>query len=461
MHEKKDRVLIMGLATTGISVAKELYLRGNKIILNDINNLESIRECGELLKNENVSIVTGSHPMYLAKECDYIVISPGIPLDLSLIKEAKKLGKEVISEIELAYRLTKSKIAAITGTNGKTTTTSLLGYIVKKSERNVYVVGNIGEPMIGKINYATANDIFVLEVSSFQLESTFLFRPHISAILNITPDHLNRHKTMENYIDTKCKVFKNQTEADFTILNKDDKVTLKLASKPTSKVLLFSRNEVLQEGAFIKDGYLKIAFEGKERTIIKTNDIYIQGKHNIENALAASLMAYCLGVEAEFIKEGLKEFKGVPHRLEYVCDINGVEYYNDSKGTNPDSSIKAIEAINKPIILIAGGIDKGSSFESFVKAFKKKAKALILIGETAAKIENQAKAQGFTNIYKAKELEEAVLKAKNISLSGDVVLLSPACASWDMFKSFEERGNLFKSIVKKIGEDAGDCQNKK
>lgn len=453
MKNKKGKVLVIGAATTGIPVIKELYRMGYKVILNDIKSEEELNDCLKELDRIDIDIVSGSHPIILAKKCDYIVVSPGVPMDLPLISEAHKLGKEVISEIELAYRNTDTPIVAITGTNGKTTTTSLLGEIVKESKRNTFVTGNIGYPMIASINEAKPEDLFVLELSSYQLESIIKFKPIISTILNITPDHLNRHKTMENYINIKSKIFQNQTKEDYTILNKDDSIVYSLKSKPKSKVLLFSRKEILSEGAFVEDGFIKVIINDKRNTIIHIEDLNILGKHNLENALAAILMAYCLNIEPGIIRKVLKKFKGVEHRIEYVCEIDGVTYYNDSKGTNPVSSIKAIETINRPIVLIAGGMDENIDFSIFVNSLRDKVKAMILIGETAEKIEKEALALGFENIYKEKNLEEAVYKAKEISASGDAVLLSPACASWDMFKNFEERGSIFKKIVMSFGRD--------
>lgn len=453
MKNKKGKVLVIGAAITGIPVIKELYRMGYKVILNDIKSKEELNDCIKELDKMDLDIVCGSHPILLAKKCDFIVISPGVPMDLPLISEALKLGKEVISEIELAYRNTDTPIVAITGTNGKTTTTSLLGEIVKESKRNTFVSGNIGFPMIASINEAKPKDLFVLEVSSYQLESINKFKPFISAILNITPEHLNRHKTMENYIDSKSKIFQNQTKEDYTILNKDDSIVYSLKSKPKSKVLLFSRKEILAEGAFIEDDSIKVVINDKKNTIIHIEDLNILGEHNLENALAAALLAYCLNIEPSIIKKVLKEFKGIEHRIEYVCEIDGVAYYNDSKGTNPVSSIKAIETINRPIVLIAGGMDENIDFSIFVKSLKDRTKAMILIGETANIIKKEALSHGFENIYKEKSLEEAVYRAKELSARGDAVLLSPACASWDMFKNFEERGFIFKNTVMGLRRD--------
>lgn len=450
MDIKDKNVLVLGAAITGIPTALELHKMGCNVTLNDYKPLSELDEYIHELDNTSIEIITGGHPLELVGNCDFVVISPGVPTDIPIVEEAKKLGKEVISEIELGYRMTKTPIAAITGTNGKTTTTALLGEIMKESGRKTYVTGNIGNPMISEVKNAAQEDIFVLEVSSFQLETTVCFKPKVSAILNITPDHLNRHKTIENYIAAKAKVFANQDEEDYTILNWDNMETRNLASLPKSKVLFFSRKEILPEGAYVKDGYLTITLDGNTESIIDINDIYIPGKHNLENALAASLMAYCIGVKANVIQKVLKEFKGVEHRIEYVCEVDDVIYYNDSKGTNPDSSIKALDTMTRPTILIAGGMDKGSSFDEFVSYFENKVKALILFGETADKIKNAAEKAGFNNIYRVADLKEAVYKSKELASPGDCVLLSPACASWDMFKNYEERGRMFKDLVRRL-----------
>lgn len=450
MDIKGKNVLVLGAAVTGIPTALELYNMGCNITLNDCKPLAQLDEYIHDLDNLSIEIITGGHPIELASNCDFIVISPGVPTDIPLVKEAKKLGKEVISEVELAYRMTQTPIAAITGTNGKTTTTALLGEIMKESGRKTFVVGNIGNPMIKEVKNALPEDLFVLEVSSFQLETTVHFRPKVSAILNITPDHLNRHKTLENYIDAKAMIFRNQKQEDYTVLNWDDEQTRKLSSLTNSKTLFFSRKDILDEGAYVENGYLTISYKNKKERIIDIKDIFIPGEHNLENALAASLMAYCLGVEAHTIQKVLKEFKGVEHRIEYVTEIDGVIYYNDSKGTNPDSSIKAIKTMTRPTILIAGGYDKGSDFDEFVSYFKGKVKALILLGETADKIKESAQRAGFYNIYKVSTMGEAVKKSKELAKPGDCVLLSPACASWDMFKNFEERGKVFKDAVRRL-----------
>lgn len=450
MQIKDKTVLVIGAAVTGVPVVKQLNHLGAKIILNDFKKADELKEVIADIEQLPIRLVAGGHPLALAEECDIVVISPGVPLDIPLVQKAKALGKEVISEIELAYRLTSTPIAAITGTNGKTTTTALLGEIMKAAGKRTYITGNIGRAMIQEVENAGMEDVFVLEVSSFQLESTVSFKPKVSAILNITPDHLNRHKTMENYINTKCKVFKNQDAEDFTILNGDDPETIKLVDRPNSKVLLFSRKKEVAQGAYVENDYIVIKVGDKKETVIHRDKIYILGNHNLENALAASLMAYCMGVRPSVIAKTLESFKGVEHRIEYVRELDGVIYYNDSKGTNTDASIKAIEAMKRPTLIIAGGYDKGSEYDDFIEAFGSAIKHMILIGKTADKLEETARKHGFANIHRANNLREAVRKCQVLAESGDSVLLSPACASYDMFSNYEERGRLFKEYVREL-----------
>ncbi|HPL54851.1 MAG TPA: UDP-N-acetylmuramoyl-L-alanine--D-glutamate ligase [Bacillota bacterium] len=444
------KVLVIGAAVTGIPVVKLLSRLGADVILNDFKKTDELAGVISEIEQLPIKLVAGGHPAKLAEDCDFIVISPGVPLDIPLVQRAKALGKEVISEIELAFRLASAPIAAITGTNGKTTTTALLGEIMKAAGKRTFITGNIGNTMILEVENAGPEDIFALEVSSFQLESTSRFKPTVSAILNITPDHLNRHKSMENYIDIKSRIFINQDKNDYTILNRDDPETSKLAGMPRSRVLLFSRKEEVAQGAFLENDNIVVRVGNKKETIIHKDKIYILGRHNLENALAAALMAYCMGVPASTIGAALESFKGVEHRIEYVEEIEGVIYYNDSKGTNIDASIKAIEAMKRPTVIIAGGYDKGSGFDDFIEAFGNVVKHMVLIGKTADKLEKTAHKHGFINTYKVKGMREAVQKCHTLARPGDCVLLSPACASWDMFSNFEERGRLFKDCVKEL-----------
>ncbi len=449
MQIKGKKVLVIGAAVTGVPVVKQLSRLGADIVLNDFKKVEEIKEVISEIQELPIKLVAGGHPARLAEDCDFVVISPGVPLDIPPVQRAKAMGKEVISEIELSFRLTNTPIAAITGTNGKTTTTSLLGEIMRASGRKTYVAGNIGSAMINEVDKARRPDIFVLEVSSFQLESTIAFKPNISAILNITPDHLDRHKNIENYIDAKCRVFANQDEKDYTILNLDDPETSKLADRPKSKVFFFSRKKEVPQGVYMEKDYIVIKADNKE-TIIHKDKIYIPGNHNLENALAAALMAYCAGVAPSVIADTLESFRGVEHRIEYVEELDGVIYYNDSKGTNTDASIKAVEAMKRPTIIIAGGYDKGSEYDDFIEAFGDVVRHMVLIGKTADKLEETAHRHGFMNTHKARDLREAVMKCHSLAEPGDCVLLSPACASWDMFSNYEERGRLFKEYVREL-----------
>jgi UDP-N-acetylmuramoylalanine--D-glutamate ligase len=450
MDIKGKKVLVIGAAVTGVPVVKQLSQLGVEVVLNDFKRVEELKDVIEEIEELPIRLVAGGHPSKLAEDCDFVVISPGIPLDIPPVQSAKAMGKEVIGEIELAFRLTNTPILAITGTNGKTTTTSLLGEMMRAGGRKTFVAGNIGDAMILEVGKAKESDIFVLEVSSFQLESTVNFKPNISAILNITPDHLNRHKTIENYIDAKCRIFKNQDENDFTILNRDDPETSKLAGIARSKVLLFSRKREVPQGAYLENDYIVVRVGNNKEAIVHKDEIFIPGNHNLENALAAALMAYCAGVTPSVIADTLKSFKGVEHRIEYVEEIDGVVYYNDSKGTNVDASIKAVEAMKRPTLIIAGGYDKGSEYDDFIEAFGDVVRHMVLIGKTADKLEKTAHKHGFMNTHKAKDLREAVMKCHSLAEPGDCVLLSPACASWDMFSDYEERGRLFKEYVREL-----------
>jgi UDP-N-acetylmuramoylalanine--D-glutamate ligase len=439
--------LIFGIARSGISLIKYLASKGFVVTATDKKDREELGEVYDILKGLPVCMVLGEHPDNIIDGVDVIIMSPGVPGDIPIINKAKGKGIEVISEIEFAYRYFRGNIVGITGTNGKTTTTSLTGEIFKRAGYKTFVAGNIGKPFIDCVEESTEKDVAVLEVSSFQLEEIKEFRPKVASVLNITPDHLNRHKTMENYILAKSKIFLNQKEEDTLILNYDCPITRDLAKKSKSNIIYFSRKEELIEGVIVKNNHIYVNNEVK---IINIKDIYIKGGHNLENALAATAMAYAMDIDPVIISKTLEEFKGVEHRLEHFATVNGRIFINDSKGTNPDASIKAIEAMDKDVILIAGGMDKGNDFTEFIKAFDGKVKGLVLLGETAEIIKKTAMEFNFSNIYMVKTLEESVDKAYEISQRGDTILLSPACASWDMFTSFEERGSLFKEYTNNL-----------
>lgn len=451
MEVKDKTVLVVGLARSGIAAAKLLHQAGAKVMVNEQRKASEISSVVEELKKAiDCEFYLGQHPDDVLDKVHLIVLSPGVPTDAPFLIKAADMGIEVISEVELAYRYCKAPIVAVTGTNGKTTTTAWIGEILKASGAATHVVGNIGIPFTGKVEEIDPSDEVVVEISSFQLETVLRFRPHVSLILNISEDHLDRHKTMDHYIAAKSRIFENQGRGDYLVLNGDDSILSGIQPQNGVKIFYFSRTQTLSEGAWVEDGRIYMNLGAGTLPICKVNQVGIPGTHNLENALAAVLAAGLSGVEPNTIARVLQEFPGVEHRIEKVDTINGVTFYNDSKGTNPDSSIRAIQAIPEPIVLIAGGYDKKNSFSEFIDAFGSKVRELVLLGETADIIAKTAKKKGFTNIHMTNSIEQAVQKAYELSSPGDQVLLSPACASWDMFRDFEERGDLFKAAVKAL-----------
>ena len=452
MFNKK--VLVAGGGKSGICAANLLVRNGEHVILFDENKDMEPDKLSDKLEagSYNVEIHIGELTDDIIDECELMVISPGIPTDAPFALKVKEKGLPVWSEIELAYRYEKGQIAAITGTNGKTTTTTLVGEIMKAYNDDTYVVGNIGIPYTSLCDKTTEQSLTVAEISSFQLETIVDFRPHVSAILNITPDHLNRHYTFENYANCKLDITKNQGEGDYTVINYDDPETMKLVDKIPCKVIYFSRKEMLDEGVFVKDGDIVIRENGEEKRVLSLKDIKLLGTHNTENVLAAVAISYYMGVPIDIIEKICTAFQGVEHRIEYVRTVKGVPYYNDSKGTNPDAAIKGIEAMTRTTLLIGGGYDKHSTYDEWIDAFNAKVKYLVLIGETAEKIALCAKQHGFNNIVFMDTLEDAVNFCYANAKPNDAVLLSPACASWDMFKSYEQRGDLFKQYVNNLEE---------
>ena len=447
MEYNGKKALVCGMAKSGIAAAELLKRLGAEVTLQDMKKREDISRAEEL-EAKGIVLYTGKNPDDIALKQDIIVLSPGIPCDLPFIAEAEKAGIPVISEVELAYTLTPCPITAITGTNGKTTTTTLTGEIMKAVRPNTAVVGNIGISYSGEVQKLKKEDWVVAEISSFQMEKAKEFHPHISAVLNITPDHLNRHKTMDVYIAMKERVFAKQTKDDFCILNYKDEVCRKMADKTEAKIFFFSSHDVLEEGIYLDGENIEIRWGDIKETLLSVNDLQILGEHNWENAMAAAAAGICAGVPLDVIRKILKEFKGVAHRIEYVADVDGVEYYNDSKGTNTDASIRAVLAMKKPIVLIGGGFDKGGSFDDWTKLFPGRVKALALIGETAPKIKESAAKFGFDAVSCFETFKEAVDFCHDTAEKGDCVLLSPACASWGMFDNYEQRGDLFKEQVK-------------
>lgn len=443
--------MIIGMARSGVASAKALKEKGAKVIAYDAKSKEMIGDIYDAaMPYVDVFQLGIQTPNF--EGIDQIVVSPGVPLDLPFFETAKAMQIPVIGEIELAYELAKGTFIGITGTNGKTTTTTLVGEMYKNQKFDTRVVGNIGNPAVLEALTSDENTRFVTELSSFQLESIQRFHNRVGAILNITPDHLNRHKTMENYVAAKMRVFENQTAEDFAVLNYNDATLRALASKVPSQVWYFSVDTAVEQGAFLESNQLVLKTKTERIEVCSTDDLLIFGTHNIENALAAILIAYLGGVSIEAIREALTTFRGVEHRIEWVTLYQNRNFYNDSKATNPDSSICAIRAMKQPTILLAGGMDKGSTFESVFEAFDGKIKAVVVLGETKPLFVETAKAFNYSEIYTVENMEEAVEKAYELSVDGDAILLSPACASWDMYPNFEARGEHFKRCVQRLIE---------
>ena len=445
-HGKK--VVIVGAGKSGICAANLLTHAGADIILFESNieaDVDKIKK--DLTNSENINIILGHLPSAVRRETDLLVLSPGVPVDLAFINEMADNNIPVWGEIELAYAFSKGKIVGITGTNGKTTTTALTGHILKEYYKSVFVVGNIGIPYTKMVLDTTDESVTVIELSSFQLETIHRFRPDVSMILNITPDHLNRHHTMENYIGAKEKITMNQNKEDVCILNYEDEVLRNFGDKQECKVMYFSSEHKLEKGIYLDEEEIYYSDGVNTTNVVNINELQIIGKHNYENAMAAIASAIVMEIPMEIIKKAVKEFRAVEHRIEYVATKNGVKYYNDSKGTNPDAAIQGIKAMRYPTVLIGGGYDKGADFEEWIEAFDGKVKKLILIGQTADKIAKTCDKMNFKDYVCVKSLEDAMVIAKETAQEGDCVLLSPACASWGMFKNYEERGRIFKELV--------------
>lgn len=450
MELKGKKVLVFGAGLSGIGSCRLLQEEGAKILLYDGNrekDQDAVRE--ELGGDEHISIVFGDFPEKEMKGLELVVISPGVPTDLPIILRIKEMGIPIWGEIELAYVCSRGDVLGITGTNGKTTTTSLLGEIMKNAYESVFVVGNIGNPYTTAAVDTREDSVIVAELSSFQLESIRTFRPRVSAVLNISPDHLNRHHTMEAYIQAKETIAKNQKAEDTCVLNYEDEVTRKMAKKTDASVLYFSSRHKLEQGIYLDEGNIIWKPEKNKDGILvcRTDELQILGVHNYENVMAAVGMAAAYGVDMETIRRTIKAFRGVEHRIEYVAEKNGVVYYNDSKGTNPDAAIKGIQAMNRPTILIGGGFDKKSDFHEWINSFDGKVRYLVLIGATKEQIQSEAKECGFSDCILRDTFTEALDTCVELARPGDAVLLSPACASWGMFPNYETRGEEFKKYV--------------
>ncbi len=456
MNIKGLKVLVVGAGISGIGAVKLLLSLGAEPILFDSNDKIVIDDEKGQSVIRGAAFYVGTLPEHVLKSTDLVVLSPGVPVDNNPLPDMfRQRHIRIWGEIELAYEFAKGKLLAVTGTNGKTTTVTLLGEIIKNHVKQLgkgeaFVVGNIGNPYTTEVPLMTEDSVTVAEISSFQLETIERFRPDVSAILNITPDHLNRHGSMEKYVEIKKRIAANQTEENTIVLNYDDPYTRQFGEETKAKVVWFSSAEskrYAQGDIFFLEGD---TIYYNEEPLIDINDMFLLGRHNYENVMAAAGMALSFGVSKDTVTETIRNFHAVEHRIEFVKTVNGTDYYNDSKGTNPDAAIKAVQAMTKQTVLIAGGFDKKSGYDEWVQSFEGKIKTLVLLGQTADDIEACARSHGFDHIIRVESMEEAVRAAAEDAKPGEAVLLSPACASWGMFKNYEERGRIFKEEVMKL-----------
>ena len=447
---KGKRVLVLGGGISGVGVAKVLARRKAHVLLSDAKETTAIKNSREELLASGVELIIGPQVESILSEVNIMVLSPGISLFASLPQLAINKGIEVISEIEVAYRICKVPIIAITGTNGKTTTTALLGELLRESGYNTVVGGNIGAALSLEVASMSNADVVVAEISSYQLEASRQFSPAIAVILNITPDHLERHKTMDEYIRSKSKIFARQTAKNYLVLNHDDATLHELARVVKSRVIWFSCNEILSQGIFVRDGKIILAIEDVTIDLMPVDELKLIGQHNIYNVLAAVACAYIYGANLTAMRRALRGFSGVEHRIEFVRDYQGVVYYNDSKATNPESTIPALKAFDKPLVLLAGGRDKNTSLNEMMHLVAEKKVKLVLFGEAAERFGAAAREQGIDNAVIVSDMKSALLCARQSVVPGGVVLLSPACASYDQYDNFEQRGQHFKQMVNEL-----------
>src|SRR5580658_8349783 len=458
MELKDKRVLVVGLGKSGVASALFLKAHGARVTVSDTKSGDELRNEIPSLLDHGITVETGGHGERTFRGQDLIVVSPGVPVDLPMLAQARAMGEAVIGEIELAAQFLPGPIVAITGSNGKTTTTTLTGEILAAGGLPTLVGGNIGTPAISLAEQAQPETAIVLEVSSFQLETIQTFCPKVAVVLNVTPDHLDRHRTFEAYVDAKARIFENQQSSDFAVLNEDDPTCVAMAVRTRAQVFWFSRQKEVKQGAWVRDGNIlfrdgrveqKTSQKMSQREVMQVSEIPLKGAHNLENVLAAVCAGALMGCAPEKIRQAVRDFKAVEHRLEFVATIRGVDYYNDSKATNVDATIKALESFPANIHLILGGKDKGSDYTVLNDLLRQRVKRVYTIGAAAAKIESQIKG---AEIVHAETLENAIRKACGVAQPGDVVLLAPACASFDQFKSYEHRGKTFKEIVRGLAE---------
>lgn len=446
-------VVVVGAGKSGIGAIKLLYTLGANIVLFDGNEKADIAVLKEQVAEYEVKqVYVGQLPQEIIENTQMLVLSPGVPTDTEFVEQFRKQNVVILGEIELGYQVAKGRLIGITGTNGKTTTTTLVGQIMEEYFGNTFVVGNIGNPYTLEALNTTENSVTVAEISSFQLETTVDFCPQVSAILNVTPDHLNRHHTMENYAAAKEAIAEKQTKKETCVLNYDNEYTRDFGNRCNAEVVYFSSSNKLNDGYYLEGEDIVFSKEGEVKTLMNIHDMNLVGMCNVENVMAAIAMSAAMGVPYENIISTVKRFKAVEHRIEFVATKNGVDYYNDSKGTNPDAAIQGIRAMSKPTILIGGGYDKENEYDEWIEAFDNKVKLFVLIGQTREKIAECARKHGFDKIVMADTFEEAMEICIKNANSGDAVLLSPACASWGMFPNYEVRGQIFKEIVNGIKE---------
>ncbi len=453
MEFLKKNVLVVGAGKSGIGAITLLHTLGANITLFDGNEHANIDEIKSQLSSVgNTEVYIGKLPDEVLENTQMLVLSPGVPVDTEFVKQFYDRNVTILGEIELGYQVAKGKLIGITGTNGKTTTTTLVGQIMEEYYGNTFVVGNIGNPYTLEALKTAENSVTVAEISSFQLETVLDFKPQVSAILNVTPDHLNRHHTMENYAKAKEAIASKQTKNEFCILNYENEYTRDFGTHCSATVVWFSSATTLENGYFLKGDNIVVSENGKEMILMNIHDMNLVGICNVENVMAAIAMSKCMGVPYENILDTVKRFNAVEHRIEFVATKKGVDYYNDSKGTNPDAAIQGIKAMSKPTILIGGGYDKENEYDEWIEAFDNKVKLFVLIGQTREKIAQCAREHGFNDIVMANSFEEAMDICIENAQEGDAVLLSPACASWGMFPNYEVRGQMFKEIVNNIKE---------
>ena len=452
MELNDKRVLVVGLGKSGVASALFMKAHGARVTVSDTKSGDELRNEIPVLLDHGITVETGGHGDRTFRGQDLIVVSPGVPVDAPPLLQARAAGETVIGEIELAAQFLPGPIVAITGSNGKTTTTTLTGEIMTAAGFTALVGGNIGTPAISLADRAQPETVIVLEVSSFQLETIQTFRPKVAVVLNVTPDHLDRHRTLEVYVDAKARIFENQQASDFAVLNADDPICVTLAARTRAQVFWFSRQKEVEQGAWVRDGNIVFRDASDQREILQVSEIPLKGAHNLENVLAAACAGLLMGCSPEKIRQAVRDFKAVEHRLEFVATVRGVDYYNDSKATNVDATIKALESFPANIHLILGGKDKGSDYTVLNNLLRQRVKRVYTIGAAAAKIESQiiSSKNGGPELVHAETLENAVRKAGAVAQSGDVVLLAPACASFDQFKSYEHRGRVFKDIVRSL-----------